>query len=63
MARGPGVRVADLGTGSGAIALALARERPTAEVHATDISAEALSVARANADRLGIHNVRFHLGE
>jgi len=42
----------DVGTGSGAIALALGRELPTAEIHATDISAEALEFARANAARL-----------
>ncbi len=54
-----GVRVLDLGTGSGAIALALARERPQAEVVATDLSPEALDVARGNAARLGIGNVAF----
>ena len=54
-----GVRVLDLGTGSGAIALALARERPQAEVVATDVSPEALDVARGNAARLAIGNVAF----
>src|SRR5208337_5096958 len=44
-------RIVDVGTGSGAIALALAKELPTAEIHATDISPEALVVARANAAR------------
>ena len=47
-------RVLDLGTGSGAIALAIAHERPRAHVLATDVSAAALDVARANARRLGL---------
>ena len=53
------VRVLDLGTGSGAIALAIAHERPRAAVFATDVSAEALEIARENARRLGIANVEF----
>lgn len=57
------LRIADLGTGSGAIALALARERPRARVWAVDASAGALAVARANAQRLGIGNVVFALGD
>jgi release factor glutamine methyltransferase len=56
-------RVADLGTGSGAIALAIAKERPRAEVVATDASAAALGVARGNAARLGLGNVEFRLGD
>ena len=60
--RAPRGRVADLGTGSGAIALALASERPHWQVTATDVSAEALEVARANARRLGIEAVRFLQG-
>jgi release factor glutamine methyltransferase len=44
-------RIADVGTGSGAIALALAKELPQAEIFATDISAAALEIARANAAR------------
>lgn len=47
-------RVADIGTGSGAVALALKKERPGAEVVAVDISADALAVARENASRLGL---------
>ncbi|MGB0133626.1 peptide chain release factor N(5)-glutamine methyltransferase [Dokdonella sp.] len=54
--------VADLGTGSGAIALAIASERPLARVLATDASAPALAVARENAERLDFNNVEFALG-
>jgi len=49
-----GARVVDVGTGSGAIALALADERPDLRVVGTDSSAGALAVARANAARLGL---------
>jgi release factor glutamine methyltransferase len=49
-----GARVVDVGTGSGAIALALADERPDLRVMGTDVSADALAVARANAERLGL---------
>ena len=47
-------RVVDVGTGSGAIALALKQERPDAAVVASDISPDAIEVASANADRLGL---------
>ena len=57
------VRVADLGTGSGAIALALAHERPRAHVVATDASEAALVVARANAGMLGLGNLVFVRGD
>jgi release factor glutamine methyltransferase len=56
------LRVADLGTGCGAIALAIARERPRSEVVASDISPAALAVARSNAGRLDLGNVRFVCG-
>lgn len=53
----------DVGTGSGCIALSLASERADAVVHAVDVSARALDVARENARRLGLEDrVRFHLG-
>ena len=53
--------VADLGTGSGAIALALARELPDAEVWATDGSDDALAVARANVAGIGSAGTRLRL--
>jgi release factor glutamine methyltransferase len=55
--------IADLGTGSGAIALAIARERPHCRIIATDISQDALVVAAANAQRLGLANVQFIAGD
>lgn len=55
------LRLVDAGTGSGCIALALTKELPKAEVHATDISSAALEIARANAARLQLDGqVRFH---
>lgn len=57
--RGGQCRVLDLGTGSGAIAVSIADERPGCEVHAADVSGEALQVARANAADAG-RCVQFH---
>jgi methylase of polypeptide subunit release factors len=59
-ADGPGV-VLDIGTGSGAVAIAAARRWPSADVHGTDISFRAARCARRNAMRLGVH-ASFHVG-
>jgi release factor glutamine methyltransferase len=56
-------RVLDLGTGSGAIALAIAEERPLAAVTGTDLSPEALQVALANARALGRTRIAWRLGD
>ncbi len=55
------LRIVDVGTGSGAIALALAKELPQAEIHATDLSPAALEIARANAARHQLEpRIQFH---
>ena len=60
----PGLRIVDVGTGSGCIALALASELPQATLVATDISYPALAVASRNASRLGLASqVRFLHGD
>jgi release factor glutamine methyltransferase len=57
----PVLRIVDVGTGSGCIALALAKELPQTDIHATDISSAALEIARANAARHQLEGrVRFH---
>lgn len=57
------LKIADLGVGSGAIALALAKERPDWSIHATDYSQNALAVAKNNAQKNQLHNVHFFHGE
>lgn len=54
--------IVDLGTGSGVLAIALRRRFPGAEVHAVDVSAPALDLARHNAAELGA-TIDFHLGD
>jgi release factor glutamine methyltransferase len=55
--------IADLGTGTGAVALAIARERPACKVLATDLSKPALAVARRNAKALSLRNVSCRQGD
>ncbi len=62
-AAGAARRVLDLGTGSGAIAVSIALERPDASVTATDASSDALAVARANAAALCAPPIDFRLGD
>jgi len=56
------ISLVDLGTGSGAIALALASERPHWKITATDQSASALEIAKQNACNLNLDNITFKLG-
>lgn len=60
--RRAGLNVADIGTGSGALAIAFARQRPAAKVYASEISRAALEIARQNAERNRAH-VRFCEGD
>ncbi|GBE09130.1 release factor glutamine methyltransferase [bacterium BMS3Abin11] len=55
-------QIADLGTGSGAIALVLARERPLCDIIATDLSMAALVIAKENARLQGVKNISFAAG-
>ena len=55
-------KVADLGTGSGAVALAIASERPFCTIYATDVNAQALAVAKQNQQTLQLANIRFYQG-
>ncbi len=57
------INIADLGTGSGAIALALACERPHCHIIATDFSADALTVAERNRKKYALENVSFRQGD
>ena len=59
---GQGLRIADIGTGSGCIAIALAKELPGATIYATDISSAALAVAQRNANRHSVSD-RIHFIE
>src|SRR5882724_2301371 len=52
-------KIVDVGTGSGCIALALAKELPHHEVHATDISEVAVAIAQENSERLGFERVQL----
>lgn len=58
-----GMRALDLCTGSGCVAITLARERPTAHVVGSDLSHDAVAVARDNAYRLGAYNVAWGEGD
>jgi release factor glutamine methyltransferase len=59
---GQGLKIADVGTGSGCIAIAVAKELPEAKIYATDISSEALAVAKRNAERHAVSE-RVHFIE
>jgi release factor glutamine methyltransferase len=61
--QGQAMLIADLGTGSGAIAAAIACERPMCNIVATDFSSDAIQVAQRNFSRLGFNNVTITIGE
>ena len=61
--KGDGLLLADIGTGSGCIAVSLAKELSKAWIHAIDISAEALECAQQNAKSHDVHSISFHLGD
>lgn len=56
-------RVLDLGTGSGCVAISIARHRPRARVTATDSTPDAIAIAAENARTLGVHNIDFARGD
>jgi release factor glutamine methyltransferase len=57
------MRALDLCTGSGCVAISLARERPTGFVFGTDLSPDAIEVAKKNAQRLGAYNINLRVGD
>ncbi len=61
--KGAGLLLADMGTGSGNIAVSLAKELPKAAIHAVDISTAALDYARQNAKAHAVRSLEFHAGD